>query len=709
MPTAVPPNPARTPGAAMTAAPAGVTTIGPPPRRTAPAAPARAAAFRPDIEGLRGIAVLAVLCFHAAVPGVTGGYVGVDVFFAISGFLITGMLVARPLGLLDFAARRARRILPAAAVVLVATALAGGLLLDPLRGTDLARDLLAAAGQFANWRFVDQQTDYLAAGRDPSVLQHFWSLGVENQFYVLWGVLLLGLGRLLPRRRTGVAWLVTLLVGAGSLLLCLRWTARSAALGYFSTAGRLWEFAAGAAAALLAHRLAVGGARAPRGAARARLGRWALSLLGWLGAAAVLAAVWRYDRSTPFPGSAALLPALGAAAVLLAGGSGRAPSRTDVGRLLATRPLRAVGRLSYPWYLWHWPVLMIAQARLGPLPWTTAGLLTLASAVPAWLTLRLVEAPLRGGSAAPRRGLSIAAAALVIPLIAGLTLGGGTVRALGGTEATRAPVGAADGAELLAPGAQVLTLTPSLARARTDFPPGRDCEIPLAAENSPRCLFGDEGSPDRVVLLGDSHAGQWISALLPFAERRHWALEVLVKPGCPLARISVRNDVLGRNFTECDRWRENTLARLAGGPAPRLVVMAGLNRYGDGQERTEGWTSTLDRLAALGVPLAYLADTPMAGKDIPTCLAASDGRSDACFFPRESAFEPDPMVAGGLASRYGVRVLDVGPVLCPGSGPECPAVLQGVLLYRDSGHITDTVARVLAPRLERALGPLPAG
>ncbi|MFJ9773035.1 acyltransferase family protein [Kitasatospora sp. NPDC101157] len=656
--------------------------------------PRRRTAFRPDIEGLRGIAVLSVLAFHAAVPGPTGGYVGVDVFFVISGFLITGLLTGRPLGPWDFAARRARRILPAAAVVLVATAAAGGALLDPLRGTDLARDLIAAAGQYANWRFVGRQTDYLAAERDPSPLQHFWSLGVENQFYLLWGVLLLGLARYLHgRRRTVAISLATLAVGGASLALCLRWTATSAPLAYFSTGSRLWEFAAGACAALLSSALA---ARTPgRGPTRA------LRPLGRAGLAAVLGSILLYDRTTPFPGAAALLPVLGTAAVLLA-----APSDRLVGGLLAARPLRAAGRLSYAWYLWHWPVLTIAQARYGQLPWTVLLALTAASALPAWLTLRLVEQPLRyGSSPAPRRGLAVGASALVIPLIAALTLGGGTVRALGG--ATNAPVaapaGAADGPTLLAPGVPVLSLTPSLARAREDFPPGKGCEIPLNADRSPRCLFGNEDSPDRIVLLGDSHAGQWISAALKMAEQRHWALEVLVKPGCPLATLTVRNDVLGRTYDECDRWRENTLTRLTSGPRPRLVLMAGLNRYGSQEERTVGWTRTLDRLTALGAPLTYLGDTPMPGKDIPTCLAASDGRSDACFFPRETAFEPDPMLDGGLAARYGVRTLDLGALLCPGSGPSCPAVLEGVVLYRDTGHITDTLARVLAPRLDKGL------
>ncbi|MGA5823630.1 acyltransferase family protein [Kitasatospora sp. NPDC094028] len=704
MPTAVPP-PSSSHSAAATAAataasasvelPGLVRVSRPAEVATVTAEAPRRIAFRPDIEGLRGVAVLAVLAFHAAVPGPTGGYVGVDIFFVISGFLITGLLVGRPIGLGDFAARRARRILPAAATVLVATAAAGGALLDPLRGTDLARDLIAAAGQFANWRFVGQQTDYLAAERDPSPLQHFWSLGVENQFYLLWGVLLLGLARYLHgRRRTAAITLATLGVGAASLLLCLRWTATSAPLAYFSTASRLWEFAAGACAALAGRALA------------ARDATPALRPLGWLGLAALAGPVFLYDRTTPFPGAAALPPVLGTAALLLAGATPRPLGAADAGRLLATRPLRAAGRLSYAWYLWHWPVLTIAQARYGALSWPVLLALTAAGALPAWLTLRLVEQPLRyGSSPAPRRGLAVGASALVIPLIAALTLGGGTVRALGTAAAgeVAAPAGAVDGPALLPPGTRLAALTPSLARAREDFPPGKGCEIALNADRSPRCLFGDEHNPDRLVLLGDSHAGQWISSALKLAEQRHWALEVLVKPGCPLATLTVRNNVLGRTFEECDRWRENTLTRLADEPKPRLVLMAGLNRYGSQDERTQGWTRTLDRLAALGAPLAYLGDTPMPGKDIPTCLAASDGRSDACFFPRDTAFERDPMLDGGLAVRYGVRTLDLGPLLCPGTGPSCPAVLEGVVLYRDTGHITDTLARVLAPRLDKGL------
>ncbi|GAA1157849.1 peptidoglycan/LPS O-acetylase OafA/YrhL [Kitasatospora gansuensis] len=649
------------------------TAAPPPPRlRTAPAA-----GFRADLEGLRGVAVLAVLGFHAGVPALTGGYVGVDVFFVLSGFLITGLLTGqRPLGFREFCARRARRILPAAAVVLTATAVAGRLLLDPLRGTDLARDLLAAAGQFANWRFAGQHTDYLAATRDPSPVLHFWSLGVENQFYLLWGAVLL----LAARWRRLAVLLLTLGVGAASFLLCLRWTADAAPLGYFSTATRLWEFALGAAAALLYGRRLVGAA-----------------VLGWLGLAAVIAGVLLYDRSTPFPGSAALLPTLGTVALLLAGPGGR---WYQAGSLLAVPPLRAAGRISYSWYLWHWPLLAVAEARYGTLSLPVAVALVLGAALPAWLTLRLVELPLRRGTAgAPRKGLAVGAVALTVPLIAGLTLGGGAVRALGDPgDAAAVPAGAASGPGLLVVGGQLPGLTPSLARARTDFPPGEGCEIPLAAEQSPTCRFGTPNARQKIVLLGDSHAGQWISALLPLVRERDWALEVLVKPGCPLPTLTVQNTVLGREYTECDRWREHTLARLAGGPAPELVVLAGLNRYGDPAERAAGWATTLERLRALGAPLAYLADTPMPGKDIPVCLAAEED----CTFPRSAAFAPEPLLTDGLAARYGVQVLDYRPLLCPPPG-DCPPVREGVLLYRDTGHITNTLAATLAPRIRQDL------
>lgn len=380
----------------------------PPPGGTGPRRPA----FRPDIEGLRAFAVLSVLAFHASVPALAGGFVGVDVFFVISGYLITGLLVREAvttgrIRLGEFFARRARRLLPSAAVVLVAVAVAGAWLTVPLRRTGLENDVVAAALSVANWRFVQQQTDYLAAGQDESPLLHFWSLAVEEQFYLCWAPLLALLAVLAARAaRRGralrpAALALTALLTLGSFVLSLGWTGDSVSLAYLGTPSRVWQFGTGALLALLPWHLL----RGPR----------ALRLLcGWAGAAALVWCVLRYDASTPYPGYAALVPTLATAAVILSGTPGRRADKAagyragaGVGRLLAMRAPGAVGRLSYTLYLWHWPVLVLAEARFGHLGWPARTALMLASVLPAAATARWVERPLRHSRTLfelPRRG-----------------------------------------------------------------------------------------------------------------------------------------------------------------------------------------------------------------------------------------------------------------------------------------------------------------
>ncbi|WP_412751059.1 acyltransferase family protein [Krasilnikovia sp. M28-CT-15] len=671
--------------------------------------------FRPDIEGLRAVAILTVLGFHAGVPFFSGGYVGVDVFFVVSGFLITGLLLARvtahgTFSLADFYARRARRILPAAGVVLAATAAACWLLLPPLARVDAAYDLIAAAVSGANWRFVAAQTDYLAAHAEPSPVLHFWSLAVEEQFYLGWAPVLL-LVAVLARRwgRTALPGIAVAagVVTAGSFALSLNWTAAAAPLAYLGSPSRAWQFGVGAGAALAAPY-----------AARALSGRgetWARAVLGWGGLAAIGWATVAFDGLTPYPGLAALVPTAGAAVVVLAGhrADDRSASGAEVGRLLTTGPARTVGRLSYTWYLWHWPVLVLAQARLGELGWPARLALVVAAGVPAALTTRLVERPLRFSlvvAARPRRGLAVGTTAVVVPLAAALLLGSGAIRVLEGNARDAAgplPAGATGGPWLLAapgPDRQGGPVRPAPAQARQDFPPTAGCEVPPEATISPPCRYGTPGARDRVVLIGDSHAGQWFSAVDALARRRGWAVEVLVKQGCPLPKLTVRSPQLGRAYTECDTWRREALARIAAGPRPRLIVAASLNRYtGDAPALARGWNDTLDRLAATGAPVAYLRDTPTFGRDVPTCLSGALEVWSRCAVTRDAAL-PRDRLAEDLArgGRPGVSVVDLSAALCP-PGPRCPAVREGVLLYRDGAHLTDTAAAVLAPRLDHEL------
>ncbi|MFC1430458.1 SGNH hydrolase domain-containing protein [Streptacidiphilus sp. N1-3] len=705
-PTAAPPTPTR-------------TSTSPPPSPS-PERPGRAG-FRPDIEGLRAVALLAVLGFHASVPHLAGGYVGVDVFFVISGYLITSLLLREALGsgriaLGEFFARRARRLLPSAALVLVAVVPLGLWLVAPLRRADLCHDVLAAALSVSNWRFINEQTDYLAAGRDPSPLLHFWSLAVEEQFYLVWAPLV-ALLVLVAARRPRPARLVllaaTTAATAGSFLLCLRWSSGSVSLAYLGTPSRAWQFGVGALLALLPWR-------------RLKGPRPLRAVCGWAGAAAILYACVRYDAATPYPGTAALLPTLGAAAVILAGapdrdGEAQGAPRYGVGRLLALRGPRAVGRISYNLYLWHWPVLVLAQARFGPLGWPVKAALTLAAVLPAAAAMRWVERPLRRSavvSELPRRGLSLGLGAVVIPVVLALVAGSGTLRLLGnGTPVDLAglPPGAASGSSLLehtAGGAVTGPVVPNPIQARNSFPPDRDCEVAPAATVSPaHCVFGDTGSTHRIVLLGDSHAGQWFSTLLGVAAERHWALEELVKQGCPLPRLTVSNPQLGRTYTECDTWRAGTLDRLRAEPRPDLIVIASLNRYtADAKALAAGWEQTLTPLRALGVPIVYLKDTPVPGTDIPACVSGHGSDPGDCDFPRARALLSDPLADAVAAGREpGVRMLDLNPVLCPGTGQDCPAVRDRILLYRDSAHLTDVAAVVLTARMAALLAPVPAG
>ncbi|MFD3328488.1 SGNH hydrolase domain-containing protein [Streptomyces sp. NPDC058701] len=682
-------------------------------------------AFRPDIEGLRAVAVLAVLAFHAGVPGTAGGFVGVDVFFVISGYLITGLLVREAvttgrIRLGDFFSRRARRLLPSAAVVLGVVAVAGAWLTVPLRRADLEYDVVASALSVANWRFVAQQTDYLAAGHGQSPLLHFWSLAVEEQFYLFWApllaVIVLCAARAVRRGRavrSAVALVAAPLV-LGSFALSLYWTGSSVSLAYLGTLSRVWQFGVGALLALLPWHLM-------RGPRPLRL------LCGWAGAAAIGWCVVSYDASTPYPGLAALVPTLATAAVILAAIPGRGERDVQgaygVGRLLAGRAPRAVGRLSYNLYLWHWPVLVLAEARFGSFGWPARTALTLAAVLPALATMRWVEQPLRRSrtvSELPRRGLSVGVSAIVLPVVLALVVGSTTLHLLGPAtpgDTKGLPPGAASGPSLLTRTAGAPPaggpVVPSPLQARKDFPPDAPCEVAPAVTSSPECLFGAVDSPDRIVLLGDSHAGQWFSPMLALAAERGWALQELVKQGCPLARLEVHSPQLGRAYRECDLWRADALERLRQQPKPRLIVIASLNRYtADAKVLAEGWEKTLEPLRALGAPIVYIEDTPVPGTDVPACVSGSPDSPGACAFSRADSRQPDPLalrIASGALP--GVRSISVNPVLCPGDGPTCPAVVDRILLYRDDAHLTNVAAVVLTPRLERLLtesGALPA-
>ncbi|MGC0380397.1 acyltransferase family protein [Streptomyces sp. SAI-129] len=699
-----------------------MTSTMPTAARTAPAAggaaPPHSHPPRRDIQGLRAVAVALVVLSHAGVSRVGGGYVGVDVFFVISGFLITSLLLRElastgRVSLRSFYARRALRLLPASTLVIAVTLGGAWLFLSKARLAEYAGDALAGALYMVNFRLAAAGTDYLAQNSPPSPLQHVWSLAVEEQFYLLWPVLLLLTWRLARGRRALVAVplaaLCAVSFAAGVLV-----THTSAPWAYFSSLTRAWELGAGALLALAAPRLR-------------RLPGALAAPLSWLGLACVtLAALW-YDDQTPFPGHHALLPVAGTVLVL-AGGC--APTAYGAGRLLERRPLVRLGGLSYGWYLWHWPLLVIAPAALGRADGTAEVPLALAlSAVAlalAWLTLRLVENPVRFHDAFrghPRRALALGAALTASASALSLTATavpptievGGPAPALA-RALSDAPDPRTRLAELLTspPTALPSNLATPLPRVKSSRSAlYRDgCHVDRAATRPRPCVYGDRTSSRTVVLFGDSHAAQWFPALQRLAGARGWRLVPLTKASCKVADVTIVN--LHKPYTACDTWRSNALERIrALRPA---LVLASSSDAGDParpaadplHQWTTGFAHTYRALRGSGARVAALLDTPWPQGDPIDCAARNSLQLHACahHLPEATRDATRDRAVRAAASATGATLIDPTPWVCAPRTGVCPVVVADTAVHRDDSHLSEAYAEALAPLLAAPLDRL---
>lgn len=706
------------------------------------------ARFRPDLEGLRGIAILLVVLCHVRVPGAEAGFVGVDVFFVLSGFLITGLLVedgerTGRIRLGAFYARRVRRILPAAIVVLASTLLAAQLVLSPLDLPRVAQDGLAASLSLANVRFAVDATDYFAP-IDASPLLHYWSLAVEEQFYLLWPVLLLLAARL-GRPRVAMIVLATVIL-VGSFLLCLAMTTASGPWAYYSLPTRAWELAAGGLLALTApwYRWV----RGPVAAA-----------VGWLGLGLLAVGLGAIHATTDYPGLAALLPTLGAVAIIASGSAAGSPGSI----VLARAPLRWLGRISYSLYLWHWPILVLGPVALGlantedaavggDLP-VRLGLVMLAVVLAA-VTWRFVEEPFRRARLSPRgsaRGFALAGATVLIVAVGSTTIGVVAARDVAAavaldSDADPSPpaalptVGASSTARAASPstspgpsptsasspapadparpsataapsprteGHVPRGLTPSLAGARTDDDPlvADGCGLALAGSRPPTCVYGDPGGSLTVALVGDSHAEQWFPAFELLAKQRGWRLVPFTKYSCPFVDLPVWSPYLDREYTECAAWQENVVDRLVK-LHPDLVVVASdrwfpvvADRDNDPERQGAGMARLIKRIPGT---VAIIVDTPRSVFDVPACLAQHRDAIERCTTSRTDAFGWRHRRRETEAARLtGASLVDLSGATCP-TDP-CPPIIGTTLVYRDHHHLTAAFVVSLAGDLEAAL------
>lgn len=695
---------------------------------------ARTGGFRTDIEGLRAVAVLAVVLYHAGLPGLGGGFIGVDIFFVISGFLITGLLVREVttgggVRLGAFYAARARRLLPAAALVLVATAVGAVLLLPPLQARAVLADAIANALYVGNYRFAIEGTDYLG-NTDPSPLQHYWSLGVEEQFYLMWPVLIVGTGWLIGRRfgaaaaRSVLPYAAVLTaVAAGSYAMSAAWTHEWPSWAFFSLPTRAWELAAGGLIAL-----SVPWWR--------RLPPVAAAAVGWTGLALILVACSRIAGTTPFPGTAALLPVSGTVLVIVAG---CATPNLGVGRLLSKPAPRAIGRVSYSWYLWHWPLLILAPALFGTdLGFAGRLALVVIALGLAILTLHLVENPARFAAAlrgSARRSLALGGIATATAVCAAIMLlmarpvptGAGPTATPAALTAPAPAVGV-PGPAALTPRRQVQAAVAASAEMRlvpADLRPALDaiakpevfvngCVLSWLDVEQPECASGAASSPVRVALVGDSHAGMWQPALEPTAAQRNWRLETMSKVTCPLLELPITSPYLGRTFTECEQWRGDVLNRLET-ERPQLIIVDMSRRYGAdfgfaAYDRAwlDGLTRLVSRLRTAGAAVAVLGPVPDPLSTVPSCVSGHMDDVVACS-PRRSAAVNDTGIAAEAAAvrAAGGSYIDLTDLFC--TAQRCPVIVGNTLVYRDDNHITGEYARWLAPVIgevaERALAP----
>ncbi len=664
--------------------------------------------IRPEIQALRALAVSLVVAWHLWPRDVPGGFVGVDVFFVISGFLITSLLLREleatgRVSLRDFWARRARRILPAALTVIACCAGATALFVPITEWPTFFGDFRASALYVQNWHLAAAAVDYFHAEDAPSPVQHFWSLAVEEQFYLVWPVLVLGVGLAAPRHARRAALAVVLgAVTVASLVYSIRHTQADPADAYFATTTRGWELGAGALLALAPPTLR------PLGVARR-----VLSLAGLF---AIFVAAFAYSTDTAFPGVAAALPVLGAVAVIRAG---------ETARLLRARVLQHVGDLSYAIYLWHWPLIVLAPFALGrSLDTPTRLAIIMLTLLLSLLSKKLVEDPIRFSRRLGAHGGRLTfAGALAASLAVLAVVNAGTThveaeahQAAQVTQRTLAHkpkcfgAAARDPHRTCAVGKLAKTVVPTPVQApKMDNAP---CEITETKGRVRVCAFGAEPGPGvrTVALIGDSHASHWRSAMAALVKDKGWRGLSITHTSCPYSAATAVIDEPGR--TQCVEWKRQ-LGQWLGKHPEVDTVFFGAHTGGEvvqpkgrsqWQAQVNGYANAWKALPRSVQNIMVFRDTPKMRSATMDCVQrALDKHRDAgkaCAQPRGRALERDPQaVAAAHFKGSRVHVIDMTRYVC--SATQCFPVVGGALVFKDIHHLTSVFAESLGPYVER--------
>jgi peptidoglycan/LPS O-acetylase OafA/YrhL len=604
-----------------------------------------------QIQGLRALAALLVTIFHAKL--LPGGFIGVDIFYVISGYLITGLILREientgKLDLQSFYQRRIKRLLPTSVFVLFVTAIVGMFVLPAITRDALGRDLFAAATYISNYLFAWWENDYQNLDATPSPFIHYWSLAVEEQFYVVWPIFILLLSRYGKRAVFRGIAAVTFL----SLLLSIYQTQTSPIWAFYSLPTRAWELGFGALLLFVPDTF------------------WKNRFIPWFGVIGIALASFRFDEKTAFPGINALLPVVSTA--ILIGSIAIWPRALN--DLSNNRIAQWLGAISYPLYLWHWPALVLPSSALGrPLRIRERIFCIILTIILAHFTSKYIEQPIRHKKIAGKKIYQFFAATTVISLVAGviISFSSSSMITVKGTDYR-------------------FNLVEVMQKPAVY---GDDCHSNYGETESGECTYGDLNSETTIVLYGDSHAAQWFPTLLKLVNEKGFKLVSLTKSACPSVDVP-RADQGAYKNVHCETWRDKSIKRIKQ-IRPAAVILSSYQYFTppsgysdknkwwkDGQERL------LSSLRGSSDHLIYISDTPKPLRDIPNCLASRDVNS--C-----NTTERTP-----VKIIRGFEIIDPTPWLCT---KLCPAIQDGYVVYRDSSHISVAAALALKPQLEAAL------
>ena len=638
---------------------------------------------RADIQALRALAIASVVIYHLWPTHFKSGFIGVDIFFVISGFLITGQLwrEVEATGRVKFSqfwARRARRLLPASLLVIAVTSIVILVFVPPLGYLSFVDETIGSVSYVQNWVLAIKATDYLQSNTANSPFLHFWSLSVEEQFYVFWP-LILGCLLLLTRIRAtairinakfaiilGLAAIFVFSLGYSIFL-----TSAEPELAYFSTFTRAWEFAAGALVAVLF--------------SGKRLNQHLKAVLIWVGIALFAYSFLRFNARTPFPSYWAAVPVFGAVAFLLGG---------DSRSFLAPRwlfkfwPIRFLGDISYSLYLWHWPIIVLA-------PWVLRQNLTTADRVAiifvaillGWCSKRFVEDPIRFGALAkkpPRTQLLAAGAAMV--LVVAVSLGGAAFAQ------TRVDSSWSD-----------KHLNPPISKVSRDYPHIEHtvCRVQKNDANFSYCIKGDPKGKVVIGLFGDSHARQYFDPIEAIALAHHFKLIVASKNACPLADAATLPS--GVAHPSCTAWNQKLEAFLAAGPKVDLIINSTSSYVtGNFAETSKAYVTEVKRVVARGTRWLAILDNPKPLASFITCVeSAGQSSATSCGLSRQHGMTPADLLAPAVKGLPGVTFADYTDAYCPDQ--YCPPVINNIVVYRDDSHISATFSMTLKGRLEASI------